>query len=131
MFASATSSSSSGARVIHSPRRWDNAGASSASRWVYSTSGCARAVRSASAYLVPLFALPDRTCLSSQVRRVSRHVVERRVPVDLVGRGIEEGVLHVRTAGGDLALWHGPDQHPYATLSVHGERMTHPHLAMR
>src|SRR5215212_11272617 len=99
MFASAMSSSRSGPREHHSARR---CAAISASSPMASTSGLMAAPRSARSY----------------VRRPLRHLVERGMPVDLVGGRVEEGVLLLRAAGGDLRGRHHPDGDPLLATGV-------------
>ena len=59
------------------------------------------------------------------------HVVERRVAVDLVGRRVEERVLLVRAAGGDVAGPHHPERDALLAAGVDVAGVAQRHLGVR
>src|SRR5450759_2665725 len=67
----------------------------------------------------------------SKVFDILGHVVERRVAIDLVGRGVEERATLIGAAGRDISGPDHPERDPLLTTGVDVARVAQRHLGVR
>ena len=115
MLASATSSSSCGARAIHPPSRCARTRASSPSRRAYVATP---AYANLSADRVPAESRVPASVGVAHRCFTSPGVVEGGVAVGLVGGRVEERVLLVRARGDDRRRRHHPERHALVAAGV-------------